>query len=107
MWIFLKNLDNKIKTVKGTATEFGCTILLKGEIDIISDGEKNQTQLNWKSWNVCGRYWRCFSRISWRINCQWGMMYLKLHFWDLTSMDAAGDLAKKILWVQFFSKLIY
>jgi NAD(P)H-hydrate epimerase len=39
-----KDLDNKIKTVEGTAAEFGCTILLKGVVDIISDG--NRTKLN-------------------------------------------------------------
>jgi NAD(P)H-hydrate epimerase len=39
-----EDLDDKIKTVEDTATEFGCTILLKGAVDIISDG--NRTKLN-------------------------------------------------------------
>lgn len=34
------NLREKIKVVEKTAKEFNVTILLKGEIDIISDGEK-------------------------------------------------------------------
>lgn len=35
-----ENLDDKIKTVQGVASKFGCTVLLKGEIDIVSDGNK-------------------------------------------------------------------
>ncbi|UTB33716.1 MAG: hydroxyethylthiazole kinase [Methanobacterium sp. ERen5] len=39
-----EDLDDKIKTVEGIAAEFGCIILLKGVVDIISDG--NRTKLN-------------------------------------------------------------
>jgi len=39
-----EDLDDKIRTVEGTAAELRCTILLKGAVDIISDG--NRTKLN-------------------------------------------------------------
>lgn len=39
-----KNLDDKIQIVKDIASEFGCTVLLKGVIDIVSDG--NRIKLN-------------------------------------------------------------
>lgn len=39
-----EDLDDKIKAVESTATEFGCIILLKGVVDIISDGDR--TKLN-------------------------------------------------------------
>ncbi|MTK63445.1 MAG: NAD(P)H-hydrate dehydratase, partial [Methanobacterium sp.] len=39
-----EDLNDKIKAVESTAAEFGCTILLKGVVDIISDG--NRTKLN-------------------------------------------------------------
>lgn len=35
-----ENLEDKIQTVKDAASEFGCTVLLKGGVDIISDGNK-------------------------------------------------------------------
>jgi ADP-dependent NAD(P)H-hydrate dehydratase / NAD(P)H-hydrate epimerase len=35
-----KNLKEKIELVKGTAKKFNCTILLKGVVDVISDGKK-------------------------------------------------------------------
>lgn len=34
-----ENLDDKMRTVQKAASEFGCTILLKGAVDVISDGE--------------------------------------------------------------------
>jgi len=39
-----ENLEDKIRTVEDAASEFGCTVLLKGAVDIISDG--NRTKLN-------------------------------------------------------------
>ncbi len=35
-----ENLDERIQTVKSVASEFGCTVLLKGAIDVVSDGER-------------------------------------------------------------------
>lgn len=35
-----ENLDDKIQTVKDVASEFGCVVLLKGSVDIISDGSR-------------------------------------------------------------------
>lgn len=34
------NLEERVKTVKELAREIGCTILLKGHVDVISDGGK-------------------------------------------------------------------
>lgn len=39
-----EKLEDKINTVKDAASEFGCTVLLKGDVDIISDG--NRIKLN-------------------------------------------------------------
>lgn len=39
-----ENLEDKMQTVKDAASEFECTVLLKGAVDIISDG--NRMKLN-------------------------------------------------------------